>query len=261
MAGAAVCAVDSLCVRASQKCLAIGIHVTCSNILYVFDTSWLIFRCCSLSCRLLFVQAAAAVCVTAAGFFVHLAGGAASLCRRLPQGSLPGTWTSLISSCFGTHSVLCLLQPLCAAALGRACQHVTRFITRGMNISAFKGFRRHFLFWCLYLGRASWLVTRARGLHHVLSYIFGPHIFLWPLPGCEVAAASWAYDIVCSLNSESRDLAWLPRVGVLRPVPRMWDPFFPPPVPFCLAFCVLLTPFLIWGGSSLARLRITYPYS
>ena len=74
MAGAAVCAVDSRCVRASQKSLAIGIPVTCSNLFCVFDTSWLIFRCCSLLPSAIFSPAAAAACVSMAGFFVNLAG-------------------------------------------------------------------------------------------------------------------------------------------------------------------------------------------
>ena len=65
---------------------------------------------------------------------------------------------------------------------------------------------------------------------------FCPHLFLWPLPTCEEAAASWVYDIVCSLNSESRDFVWLPGGGVLRPVPRMWDPCVPPAHTLLLRF-------------------------
>ena len=161
-----------------------------------------------------------------AGFFVHLAGGR---CGK--------------HACSYGHVTLFVLS----AAPGQP--------TRNLDIVGFV------LLWCafcfviasavvrrrswtstpacdqIYFGRASWPVTRAHGLHHVLSnFVFGPHMFLWPLPGCEEAAASWAYDIVCSLNLESRDLVWLPRGGVLRPVPRMWDLFVPPAHTLLLRF-------------------------
>ena len=163
---------------------------------------------------------------TMAGFFVHLAGGAAasmpvptgmllSLCYQLPQGSLPGTWTSLISFCFRSHSVLCLLL-----AVGRRCSR-TSLPACDRDVS-----------WTSILACGQ----RPRPSRCIVILFVGPHFCLWPLPGREMAAASWAFDIVCSFNSESQEFVWLPRGGVLRPVPTMWDPFVAPTHTLLLRF-------------------------